>query len=91
MTGVSDTAALAPIGAAARDLKLPSVRDQAARLTEITVRERQTHLAYLAEILAAETDDRTSRRPGLPYRRSALPPHPCCSTTASGASRMLAG
>ena len=62
MTGVSDTAALAAIGAAARELKLPTVRDQAARLAEIAVRERQTHLAYLAEILAAETDDRTSRR-----------------------------
>jgi DNA replication protein DnaC len=62
VTGVSDTAALASIGAAARELKLPTVREQAARLAEIAVRERQTHLAYLAEILAAETDDRTSRR-----------------------------
>ncbi|HEY2080366.1 MAG TPA: IS21-like element helper ATPase IstB [Streptosporangiaceae bacterium] len=62
MTAVSDTAALAAIGAAARELKLPTVRADAARLAEIAVRERQTHLAYLAEVLAAETDDRTSRR-----------------------------
>ena len=54
MTGVSDTAAQAAIGAAARELKLPTVRDQAARLAEIAVRERHTHLAYLAEVLAAE-------------------------------------
>ena len=62
MTGVSDTAAQAAIGAAARELKLPTVRDQAARLAEIAVRERHTHLAYLAEVLAAELDDRTERR-----------------------------
>ena len=59
---VSDTAALAAIGAAARELKLPTVRADAARLAEVAVRERQTHLAYLAELLAAEIDDRTGRR-----------------------------
>jgi DNA replication protein DnaC len=62
VTGVSDTAALAAIGAAARELKLPTVRADAARMAEIAVREHQTHLAYLAEILAAETDDRAARR-----------------------------
>lgn len=62
MTTLTDTAALAAIGAAARELKLPTVREQASRLAEIAVRQRQTHLAYLAEILAAETDDRASRR-----------------------------
>jgi hypothetical protein len=35
MSGVSDTAALAAIGAAARELKLPTVRADAARLAEI--------------------------------------------------------
>ena len=62
MTAVSDAAAQAAIGAAARELKLPTVRAGAARLAEIAVRERQTHLAYLAELLAAEIDDRTGRR-----------------------------
>jgi DNA replication protein DnaC len=62
VTGLSDTAALASIGAAARELKLPTVRADAGRMAEIAVRERQTHLAYLAEILAAETDDRAARR-----------------------------
>jgi DNA replication protein DnaC len=62
MSTLSDTAALAAIGAAARELHLPTVRDQAARLAETAVRERHTHLAYLAEILAAETDDRAARR-----------------------------
>jgi DNA replication protein DnaC len=62
VTGLSDTAALAAIGAAARELKLPTVRADAARLAEIAARERQTHLAYLAELLSAEIDDRTGRR-----------------------------
>ena len=62
MTAVSDTAAQAAIGAAARELKLPTVRDQAARLAEIAARERSTYLAYLAEVLAAELDDRSARR-----------------------------
>jgi DNA replication protein DnaC len=62
VTGLSDTAALASIGAAARELKLPTVRADAVRLAEIAVRERHTHLGYLAEILSAEVDDRTSRR-----------------------------
>ena len=54
-----DAAAQASIGAAARDLHLPTVRTEAARLAEIAARERQTHLAYLAEVLAAEVDDRS--------------------------------
>ena len=62
VTGLSDTAALASIGAAARELQLPTVRADAARLAEIAVRERHTHLGYLAEVLSAEVDDRTSRR-----------------------------
>ena len=62
MTAVSDAAAQAAIGAAARELKLPTVRDQAARLAEIAAREHSTYLAYLAEVLAAELDDRSARR-----------------------------
>ncbi len=37
----TDTAAQASIGAAARELHLPTVRTEAARLAEIAVRERQ--------------------------------------------------
>jgi transposase len=57
-----DAAAQASIGAAAREPHLPTVRTEAARLAEIAGRERQTHLAYLAEVLAGEVDDRTERR-----------------------------
>jgi len=62
MTTVTDTAAQAAIGAAARELHLPTVRAEAARLAEIAARQRDTHLAYLAEVLSAELDDRFSRR-----------------------------
>ena len=59
---VSDTAAQAAIGAAARELHLPTVRTDAIRLADIAVRERQTHLAFLAEVLAAEVDERSEHR-----------------------------
>jgi DNA replication protein DnaC len=59
---ITDTAAQAAIGAAARELRLPTVRAEAARLAGIAARERHTHLGYLAEILAAELDDRSGRR-----------------------------
>jgi len=39
MTAVSDAAAQAAIGAAARELKLPTVRDQAARLAQTAARQ----------------------------------------------------
>ena len=58
----ADAAAQASIGAAARELHLPTVRTEAVRLAEIADRERQTHPRYLAEVLAAEVDDRTERR-----------------------------
>jgi len=61
-TKTSDTAAQAAINAAAKELHLPTVRAEAERLAEIAARERQTHRGYLAEVLAAEVDDRTERR-----------------------------
>jgi DNA replication protein DnaC len=61
-TAITDSAAAASIGAAARELHLPTVRAEAARLAEIATRERQSYLAFLAEVLAAEVDDRAERR-----------------------------
>ncbi|WP_433208601.1 IS21-like element helper ATPase IstB [Nocardia sp. CA-107356] len=61
-TTTGDAAAHASIGAAARELQLPTVRAEAGRLAELADRERQTHLRYLADVLAAEVDDRTERR-----------------------------
>jgi hypothetical protein len=58
----SDEAAKAAIGAAARELRLPTIRAEANRLAEIAIRERQSYLVFLAELLAAEVDDRAERR-----------------------------
>ena len=58
----TDNAAQAAIGAAARELRLPTVRSEAARLAELAAREKQSHLGYLAEILSAELEERSERR-----------------------------
>ena len=62
MTARSEAAAVAAIGAATRELFLPTIRAEATRLAEIAARERQTYLAFLAEVLAAEIDERAERR-----------------------------
>ena len=61
-TMTSDSGAQAAIGAAARELHLPTVRAEATRLAEIAVRERHTHLGFLTEVLSAEVDDRSEPR-----------------------------
>lgn len=58
----SEAAAQAAVGAAARQLHLTTIRDEATRLAQIAVRERQTHRGFLAEVLTAEVDDRAERR-----------------------------
>lgn len=72
---VTEAAAKASIGAATRELHLPTVRDQADRLAEIAVRERQTHLGFLAEVLATEVDDRTERRRARRVAEARFPRH----------------
>ena len=59
---MTDTAAAAAIGAATRELRLPVVRADAARLAEIAQRSQQSYLAFLAEVLSAEVDERSERR-----------------------------
>ncbi len=51
MTTMTDTAAEAAIGAATRELHLPTVRAEAVRLAEVAQRNRLSYLAFLAEIL----------------------------------------
>lgn len=62
MSTRSDQVAQAAIGAAARELRLPTIRAEATRLAEIAARERQSYLVFLAELLAAEVDGRAERR-----------------------------
>jgi len=58
----TDTAAAASIQAAARELKLPIVRSQAAELAADAQRSSVTYLGFLADLLEAEVDARTERR-----------------------------
>ncbi|MEO8697577.1 MAG: IS21-like element helper ATPase IstB [Acidimicrobiales bacterium] len=62
MTNKTDTAATAAIAAATRELRLPVVRSEATRLADIAQRTQQSYLAFLAEALAAEVDERVERR-----------------------------
>jgi len=59
---VSEQAALAAITAASRELKLPTLREQAEPLAQAATKNGQTYLAYLAELLSTEVDDRLERR-----------------------------
>lgn len=59
---MTDTAAAAAIGAATRELRLPVVRADAARVAEVAQRTQMSYLAFLAEVLSAEVDERAERR-----------------------------
>jgi DNA replication protein DnaC len=73
MTKMTQTAAIAAIGAASRELHLPTVRAEAQRLAEVAERTRAGHLAYLADVLSAETDDRAERRRTRRIREARFP------------------
>ena len=49
-------------GPPTRELRLPVVRTDAARLAEIAQRSQLSYLAFLAEVLSAEVDERAERR-----------------------------
>ncbi len=61
-TPVTEQAAALAVEATSRALRLPTVREQAGPLAEAALRDRLSHLAYLAELLSAELDDREARR-----------------------------
>lgn len=60
--GMTEAAAQAAIAVACRELGLPTIAAEAARLADLAVRERWTHRAMLAAALGAEVDERASRR-----------------------------
>lgn len=62
MATTTDTAAAAAIDAAARELKLPMIRTEAARLAEDAKRSKLSYLGFLAELLETEVDSRAERR-----------------------------
>ena len=58
----TDTAAEATIFAACKELHLPTVRDEGPRLADQAAKANLSHRCYLADVLAAEVDDRAERR-----------------------------
>lgn len=62
MSGLTDSAAHTAILASCHTLALPSVAAEAERLAQQAERERHSYQAYLAQVLAVEVDDRTTRR-----------------------------
>ena len=70
---VTEQAAALTVEATSRELHLPTVRQQAAALAEAALRERLSHLAYLAEVLQAELDDRDERRRERRIREARFP------------------
>jgi DNA replication protein DnaC len=69
----TEAAAQAAIGAATRELHLPTVRAEAPRLAEMAQRSRLSHLGYLAEVLSAEVDERAERRRARRIREARFP------------------
>lgn len=58
----TEAAAAAAVEVATRALALPTVRRLAHELADAAIRDRTTHRGYLAELLAAEVDERAERR-----------------------------
>ncbi|MGK2854038.1 MAG: ATP-binding protein, partial [Microbacteriaceae bacterium] len=62
VSAISDDAAQAAVIVAAKALGLPTVRDESTRIATAAAKARLSHQAFLAEVLAAECDDRDHRR-----------------------------
>lgn len=62
MSTQTEEGAAASIEVACRELKLPTVRSEASTIADGALRSGLTHRAFLAEVLAAEVDDRAERR-----------------------------
>jgi len=59
---MTEPAAEAAIRVACRELHLPTIAAEAARIADDAARERLTHRGFLAQVLAAEVDERANRR-----------------------------
>jgi len=72
-TKMTDTAAIAAIGAATRELHLPAVRTGAEPMAEVASKSQMGYLPYLAEVLATEVDERSERRRQRRVREAHFP------------------
>ena len=84
MKAMTEPAAEAAIRVACRELHLPTIAAEATRIADDAARERLTHRTFLAEVLAAEVDERANRRrdPEARSRRDSLVPSGWKTSTA---------
>ncbi|MGH9283907.1 MAG: ATP-binding protein, partial [Acidimicrobiales bacterium] len=59
---MSEAAAEAAVSGCCRELRLPTIRTEAASLADAAARAGLTHRAFLAGVLLAEVDERSERR-----------------------------
>lgn len=81
VTALGADAAQAAVTAAAKALGLPTVREEAARYATAAAKARLTHLAFLAEVLSAECDDREHRRRQRRINEAKFPATNACPTS----------
>lgn len=72
---LTDTAADIAINAACLELRLPTVRIEAAPAAERATKDRVSHRVFLAELLGEEVDDRTARRVQRRTNEARFPRH----------------
>lgn len=90
MTALTEPAADAAIVAATKALHLPTVREQAAAVADAAARQQLPYRAYLAELLAAEVDDRAERRRARRVHDARFPRHKTLEGFDTGASPVAA-
>ena len=71
---VTEQAATAAIEQGCRMLRLPTIRDRFEEIAAAAEREQLSYLGFLAELVIAECDDRTRRRPTAHPRCRLSPP-----------------
>jgi DNA replication protein DnaC len=72
---LADQAAAAAVDAAAVRLGLPTVRAQAGEMASQAARAGASYLGFLADVLAAECDDRADRRRARLVKEARFPRH----------------
>jgi DNA replication protein DnaC len=71
---MTEPAAEAAIRVACRELHLPTIAAEATRIADDAAKERLTHRAFLAEVLAAEVEERANRRRTRRLLEARFPP-----------------
>ncbi len=80
---MSEQAAETAVVGACRMLRLPTIRGKFPDLAEQAAREQMSYLAFLAELLLAECDDRARRRSERRIKAAAFRGRSRCGSSTS--------